>query len=412
QSAPREVFDEILQRLPLKDIHRCKCVSKRWLNWISSPYFVRSYIQFETTINPSPPLALFYQVDAHSPNSVDFNPNLKPNPNEIGISFTSEMPIFSQSRGFSLNFLPHPNPLVSSSTAVAAATADDQQQQPAGGLGDHLRLLASNNGLVLCSPSVTSHRVYYVCNPLTMQWVELPPPPTFQKHIHFGFTTRIDVEDFKKSSFRVVRICSGDKLVLVHRNTLNLEIFSSETGTWTESLISCPHEPFFGSFCAVDYKGMLYWRFKSIFFGFDPYNPSHPHRPIDMPKGYHARNCKHAQGVCNGHLMFAQFGGYTLTIWELNDNYSSDSVEWSVVHKLQLKVQSLLSPLTVVAFHPFDRDILCLWSPGCIMDCNMRRSKFETSCRIAHSRASNFLHHLVSPFVLPGWPTSVPALPY
>ncbi|XP_059644110.1 uncharacterized protein LOC132285898 [Cornus florida] len=174
-----------------------------------------------------------------------------------------------------------------------------------------------------------------------------------------------------------------------------------------------PREHLFGSCCAVDCRGILYWRFSSIFFVLDPYNPNHPHGTIDMPKEYDSKAGKHAVGECKGHLRFAQFKGYRITIWELNDNNYSDGVEWSLVHMLLPKVHSLVSPLTVVAFHPRDSDILYLWLPDRIMHCNVWRSReFKTVCELANSRASRFLYTMVFPFMLPWWPTPVPPIPH
>ncbi|XP_059638965.1 F-box protein At5g49610-like [Cornus florida] len=374
-----ELFIEILQRLPLKLIHLCKCVSKRWYDLISTPHFTRCYIQNCSSLVP--PFALFYQcIDG-------------------AVKLTSESPIF-QSRGFSLNFLPSLNPSSSSS----------DQHEP-----DPIRYLASSNGLVLCSATLTFQRVYYVCNPLTMHWVELPPPPTCQNWVIIGFVCKPSHSFDNTScttSFRVVRIHRFEKPNYPPPRSANLklDIFSSDTWKWTESIISTRGRNFIMSnevSNAVVCNGILHWMYlyNGKIFAYDPFNNTDQFRTIRQPKERFPLYYECFLGECQGHLRFIQFHRSILGIWELKD---SNGLEWSFVHNVDLdrmKLDHCLFGVSILPLHSTDQDIIYLHIYPRIMICNVR-SRTLNVCSLGP--IYRLQHSMAFPFVLPWWPTSVP----
>ncbi|XP_059642160.1 uncharacterized protein LOC132284108 [Cornus florida] len=384
-----ELFVEILQKLPLKLIHLCKCVSKHWYALISTPHFARCYIQNCSFLVP--PFALFYQYQNRA------------------VQLTSESPIF-ESRGFSLNFLPSSKPSSSSSSASSSSN----QHEP-----DPIRYLASSNGLVLCSPTLTFQRVYYVCNPLTMHWVHLPRSPTCHERVVIGFVCKTSYSSDGTTcttSFRLVRIHPFEKPQFPPPRSGNLkfDIFSSDTWKWREIIISTQGDSFIMTpdLCnAVVCNGILHWMYlyHGKIFAYDPFNNPDQFRTIRQPKDT-CSTFEHRLGECQGHLRFIQLYRSTLSIWELKD-YSG--VEWSLVHNVELdrlKSEDSLwvrnNKVLVLPLHPIDADIVYLHVSHRIILCNMRSKTLKEVC---FPDAYWTVWHLMTfAFVLPWWPTTVP----
>lgn len=390
-----ELVIEVLQRLPLKDANRCKCVCKRWFNLISSPYFARCYNSHRFSFPP--PFALFFQYENAYRWEVPVNLR--------GIQLANNAynhPILNSS-GFSLSFLPP------SSTS------------------EPVHFLASSNGLVLCSTTVLYEKklklekvLYYVCNPLTMHWVALPPPPNCHKRVRIGFISTPDFDNGIISRFKVVRIPEFEKCTQLYTN-LSLEIFSSETGEWTDFVISW-HEPVFSCFflcdSAVVCNGMLHWInvYLDQIFAYDPNKTANyqEFRTILFPKEHCNKAYVHLFGESQGHLRYAEFHQGTFRVWELDD-YSSG--EWSLVHKFHKseivvgedpRLAKFLTRdfILMLAFHPIEGDVMFLYWSRHIIEFNMRSRSLKWLCSLAEQAAS--IHRTIFPYVLPWWPISAP----
>ncbi|KAG5537644.1 hypothetical protein RHGRI_024931 [Rhododendron griersonianum] len=394
-----ELVIEVLQRLPLKDANRCKCVCKRWLNSISSPYFARCYYNRHCFSFP-PPFALFFQYTNTYRWAVPVN--LK------GIQSANNAynhPVLNSS-GFSFSFLP----------PSSSSSSSSQPSEP-------VRFLASSNGLVICSPTILYQKLYYVCNPLTMHWVALPPPPTCHKRVRIGFISTPDFDNGIISRFKVVRIPEFEKDSRLYTD-LSLEIFSSETGEWTDFVISW-HKPVFGCFflcdSAVVCNGMLHWRnvYLHDIFAYDPNKTANyqEFRTIPLPKECLNGALVHLFGESQGHLRYAEFHEGTFRVWELEE-YSSG--EWGLVHKFaqselvvredpnlpKFKTRNSRRFITMLAFHPIEGDVMFLDWHGRIFECNMRSRSLKWLCSLAERTAS--IHRTIFPYVLPWWPLSLP----
>ncbi|AES65763.1 F-box protein interaction domain protein [Medicago truncatula] len=69
---PEEVIKEILLRLPVKTLLRCRCVCKLWLSIISHPHFSTSH--FQLAASPTHKIMVFKAASAYTqPLSIDFN---------------------------------------------------------------------------------------------------------------------------------------------------------------------------------------------------------------------------------------------------------------------------------------------------------------------------------------------------
>ncbi|CAI9264916.1 unnamed protein product [Lactuca saligna] len=271
-----------------------------------------------------------------------------------------------------------------------------------------LQFLASNNGLVLCCAPLRNPIVYFVCNPLTKQWIPLPPPPTNIKTVYIGFICNPRYscnDDDERGSFKVVRIevvnCNSHWDL---SDTLKLEIFCSVSGRWREEYFMSNSTHDHGFFCgwdswcpsAVVCDGLLYWNSvsNSGIFCYDPYNGEC--RTIKLP--HEIRN----QSVGN------ENGG---------------ECEWLLLHKVELdemkcgdknidkNKMGLLSP------HPLNKDILFFWCPADlpsftirIVEYDMEKKLLTLPCLLRDARVISFFFPLFSPFVLPCWPTAVPPI--
>ncbi|ONK57208.1 uncharacterized protein A4U43_C10F17710 [Asparagus officinalis] len=163
-----DITAEILALLPAKDICRLRCVCKQWLHLLSNPRF----IQHHSARNPHPPVSGFFLSD-HNHGSQHFP--IKPNPPRL------------------------PNPTLS------FIPADD---------GTRIFVESSCNGLIICFQKA----MYYVCNPTTREFVELPVPDEVARNLSLVF------DPSKSPHYKVISICS------------QVHIYSSETRSWKLSM--------------------------------------------------------------------------------------------------------------------------------------------------------------------------------
>ncbi|KAJ9546629.1 hypothetical protein OSB04_019172 [Centaurea solstitialis] len=408
ESASSSVFDkltdelliETLIRLPLKPANICKCVSKRFRSLISSSYFVRCYVNHHQFDNS---FALYYQSKPTFHNMI--------RPSLMGIDLAFGFPIF-ESPGFSLSFL---------------ASFSGQEKQ------ETLQYLASNNGLVLCCAALRRPIVYFVCNPLTKQWIALPTPPSNVKTVYIGFICNpqysCDDEVGNKTSFKVVRIdvvnCESPRQL---SGTLKLEIFCSVSGRWTEeyymSSSTSDHELFYGwnyrCPSAVVCDGLLHWDTLSNcgIFTYDPYNSEC--RTIELP--HEIRKpvwaFKHCLGESSGRLRYANFSwdDTNYRVWELKD-YGNGG-EWLLLHKVHLdEMQSTVQTINkdcmgMLSPHPLNQDVLFFWcrSSCRIVEYDMGSKLLRLPCFLRDAKIMSLLSPMFFPFVLPCWPVALPLI--
>ncbi|KAL7599595.1 hypothetical protein Lser_V15G21943 [Lactuca serriola] len=393
-----ELLIETLIRLPIKPANLCKCVSIRFRSLISTSYFVRCYLNHHQ-INNS--FALYYQSKPTFHNMI--------RPSLMGIDIAFGFPIF-ESPGFSLSFL---------------ASSDSEQQNQ-----ETFQYLASNNGLVLCCAAMRRPIVYFVCNPLTKQWISLPPPPSNVKTVYTGFicNPQYSCNDDRKTSFKVVRIevvkCESPRQL---SGTLKLEIFCSILGKWTEeyfmSSSNSDHELFYGwnyrCPSAVVCDGLLHWDTLSNcgIFTYDPYNGEC--RTIELPREIRKPlwALKYCLGESAGCLRYANFSwdDTNYRVWELKNGGES---EWLLLHEVHLdEMKSTVETINkdcmgLLSPHPLDQDVVFFWcrSSCRIVEYNMRNKILKLPCFLRDMKIISLLSPMFFPFVLPCWPTTVPLI--
>ena len=382
---PDDLLCKILKRLPSSQwVLQCKSVSKRWYSLISDPCFIRSFI---------------HHRHCHQFSEQQFNFLSHYSRDECVVlpSNTSEL----CSRKISVNSLLGIED--SSSFSIEASFND-------------LLLVNSRRSLL--------EALYHICNPLTRECLTLPRPPLSNKEVIVGFIC--DPYSCNKEQgcitnthyrYKVIRIYSPTKS---NSTQLEMDIFSSETSEWCNSVVSLPWglNPFtFKSALAgvVACNGMLHWvdTNSNGIVVFDPFNDVEQCHYIDPPIGLWA-TAKISLGLFQGRLRIFHNCDEEFYVWELKDNYGT----WCMKHKVNLKkivsqnsrlveITKAYSPrVNFVAFHRNDGELVFLQFLDDIVLCNMRTRVLNIARTIPNS-------HMCSSLLLlqPSWPTPVPPLP-
>ncbi|CAN0896316.1 F-box protein At5g49610 [Linum grandiflorum] len=213
---------EVLARLPLRNVFQCKSVCKLWLSCIQDSCFVTRFVEWNEGKND----------DLQQKQVISFP--VAPNLDEmLLIQPSCSIPVTASQ--VSLEFLPF---------------FAEWVPPPKGILNYRKFVSASNNGLLVCSPKNSAQ--YYICNPLTRQWLALPlAPPTQRGAFGVGF-----ICDDSRFGLNLVRL-----LISRYGNPtqISAELFSSKTGWSTLVLpddivsdlcVQCP---------PVSYKGKIHW---------------------------------------------------------------------------------------------------------------------------------------------------------
>ncbi|KAL4625705.1 hypothetical protein ACB092_05G044700 [Castanea dentata] len=332
---------EILTQLPLKSIFQCKSVSRRWCSLISAPSFayIGHRLRSSSILQRTSTLLISH-----------YNDGVRK------VLMTSEEPEFK-----SLASLINQYYINNSSVSLDIVHASC-----------HDLLLCTQTKLKLFS-EVVDDVVYHVLNPITRQSITLPPLRRLSSAwIGLIFRCYHDQQQFR---YRVMRIPKFENV----STEFKADIFSSDTGKWSESVVSCLPGFYFTdyahSYAGVPYQGLLFWwSLDGHLLGFDPY-ASKCCRVIYKPEDLAPNNRIQRLGVCNGALRICKLA------------------------------ESLLG------FHPYDRDVVYLIIETMVVSLNLRRKTVEMVCDF--QRPSPFYKALnVFNFVLPCWPTPIPSSPF
>ncbi|XP_050381298.1 uncharacterized protein LOC126798389 isoform X2 [Argentina anserina] len=227
---PDVVLVEILCRLPCyKFVLKCKSVSKRWFNVMSGPYFLGRFLCLQSDRDETPIIRSLIT--------------------DTGQEFLNRMATTTKPLG----------PLFEKLMSV-----QQLEKEPI--------VVATYNDLVLCSTTGFYQRDYYICNPCTIQWVAVPPPPRVYKYTPVGLICDLPYFNCTKDDQggSVIQVnaefrCRIVRIVLPENESvteLEVQIFASDTSQWITSTISIPS----GVICdtvpierSFTYNGMLYF---------------------------------------------------------------------------------------------------------------------------------------------------------
>ncbi|KVI02473.1 F-box protein At1g49990-like isoform X1 [Cynara cardunculus var. scolymus] len=394
RNLPESLLLEILSRLPLQSIFRFKCVCKQWRSLISQPSFCRFYFTANAA-SSSIPFRILYRY----------------------IYVSKFKDILDRFR---------PDTYNSSKFSVLFLSSFEEQQQ-----SDQFKILAVSNGLILCC--LLGPLIYYICDPVTRQWITLPRGRDKYPNRHpiffgEGLVSRVN-EDNVLTSYTVVRV----ELLNSLSTYLNLEMFSSETGKWVFYRLPCtnPIALLKRGGGPISYNGILHWFvYNHGMVAFDPHKDPKSCRLIQFPvdrdveSEYKHDGLYRLCGECQGRLRFFEvapepFSFYVFSMWDLKDY---EKGEWVSEFKVTRSDLSSSDPelgtwLTTAAFlplsfHPFNLDIVYLRCVelACIVSYNIRDKRLDVACETI-GVVEDLSWRVVVPFVIPRWPTPVPIPP-
>ncbi|CAN7105113.1 unnamed protein product [Brassica rapa subsp. narinosa] len=232
---PEAILVEIIVRLPLRSIARLKSVCKQWKALIESSYLRRVFVSLQKqSFSSSSSWSLMFGTDYPYPIA-----------EAMGFHGCSTWDLPRSLGSYIMPFQRYPN-LPTRSYFYTS----------------------SSNGLIWIDlfPTRTVGMTFYyktfVGNPVSQQWVEIPPPPHECKAT--ALVTRVD-EDGVVLSFKVVRTCDPDPYdqSLVPNDMGMYEwrvcVYSSETGAWSfKRLLSSIPVQYTAYYPPVNVNGMLY----------------------------------------------------------------------------------------------------------------------------------------------------------
>lgn len=387
---PESLLLEILFKLPVKSIFRFKCVCKNWRTLISDPSFARTYISQRLDSKLSFRILYRYVYVTEFRDILD---RLRP---DVYISHK-----------FSVLFL---------------STFKEQQQ------ADQFKVLAMSNGLILCC--LLGPLIYYVCDPVTRQWVTLPRGSQNSPNRHpiifgEGLVSKVS-DDRVLTSYKAVKI----EWLSVESNFLNLETYSSETGHWTEHRLFCPtrFRLLKRGGGPIHFDGKLHWFvYEHGMVAYDPYKDSKKCRLIKFPEGRDVGNEYKYDGLyrlcdeCKGQLRYFEVAPersevFCFSMWVVKDYEKGEWVnEFRVTRSDLWSADAMLSSSLMkftfipLSFHPFDLDIVymrCV-EKSCIVSYNIPTKRLDVCCNPV-GIVEDLSWRVVIPFVLPIWPTPIP----
>ncbi|KAK6237489.1 hypothetical protein QUC31_002958 [Theobroma cacao] len=248
------IRENALRYLPAKSLFRCTGVCREWELQISTPFFAHNQSNsFHSTSG------FFYQTQAGVPSFMSLDPMAYGVPDP------------------SLTFLPEP-----------------------------VDIRASCNGL-LCCQGRTGYRAYYICNPVTKRWKELPKP---------GADHGPDPAVVLLFEPSLLNFIANYKLVCAFPSELGgyeFDIYSSEKGSWRN-----PGEICFGDWkllpkSGVHVNGTVYWLSSQGVIAFD----------LTSERSQLLSSAPGALGMMSGKLCAAYVRGQRLVVSLLSNTHSN-----------------------------------------------------------------------------------------
>ncbi|XP_021824631.1 F-box protein At5g07610-like [Prunus avium] len=417
---PDFLLVEILCRIPQKSAVQCMCVSKRWYGLVSDPYFVGRFLRLQSD-NQVPINTYFLFTNPKNKRKLFFDVWEKEPKRTSDLSLLSFLPPFQEPPAVSVNTR-----------------------------GGEPIVVGEYNDLLLCCATTWFQRYYYICNPYTKQWDALPPPPQCYKSIRVGFicdpyynTTSTSSTIFQLNAeyrYSVVRLLPEfPGLENSSSSQFKAQIFSSETGKWTESVVLSPRSFRFDNLACnagVACNGMLYWWSAahaddgSFIIGLDPYSNNSSSTGGDHNK-YYLRFIDKPEnedgyidlvGVCNreGCLRMCLLDSYgNISVFDFKDDQVVDSAaagKWCLVGKTSM-YPLFLEKLTRegrwvdkfmgLAFDPSNKDKIYLEWDQHIFVLDIRLGLFWEGWEPPCSFSPILVGRVAFPVVLQWWPTPV-----
>lgn len=343
---------EILVRLPLRTIAKFKSVCKRWKLLIESAIFQSLFVSLHKRSSCSWSLLS----------------------NDYGHYITKEFIGVYGCKRWGL-----PRPLSSYILSPPDLNTEFDLRS--------FQIRASASGLLLIR---ILDSIYYVGNPVLRKWVKIRPCILSLKKYFCspmcGLVTNIKND-----------VVIGYKVVLGYTNfkkatIISFQVYSSETGNWTQEDIHCPCPIWtgWGSPHPISLNGILYWvepgdnesDDSGGIIVIDLYNGGANRCRVILfpekkkyfslryePKVWHRRACSTSGGFIIYFDAISIHEDHKLKVWKLNN-----LERWELSWEINLAIVEFGISSIPIAMHPFDTDILYLMSRvrKCIMFINLR----------------------------------------
>uniref|UniRef100_A0A6N2LKD0 F-box domain-containing protein n=1 Tax=Salix viminalis TaxID=40686 RepID=A0A6N2LKD0_SALVM len=396
----------ILLRLPTaKSAIRCMLVCKRWCSLIPTRSFIT---RFKTHHTSEKKKFCDYDAAYQCPPSVFMRTEIEDQ--EVGIILLTPNVEFEENL-YTLEFLPEEEKFV-----AVKASCDD---------------------LLLCLATDENYNAtnQYICNPFTEKWLLLPPPPkrisytprddsAFSGLVCEPNSPRRDVQGQEyEVRFRVLQFTPISEL------DAYMDVYCSETGQWNEFILSGRQYDSFLNVVAFD--GKLHWYNGSDVVAYDPFNDGQTifidGSEIVLSRSDPWINRSECLGTCQGFLRYMRLQYATvgddddnLSVWELRDYESRRMTLTSKIlfdniickdpdlRHVSMSSLRMFAP-KAAAFHPSNKDVVCLFLFPHFIFCNIQSGEFEIIMLSLYEKDEYSFK--VLPIALPWWPTPVSTIP-
>ncbi|KAJ4970500.1 hypothetical protein NE237_003599 [Protea cynaroides] len=351
-----EILTEILIRLPLKPVLRCKCVSKRWFHLISDPCFRTSYLSHGSRRRYRRRLIGFFKTPTDFDTYVwKFLPKVTTTCPKIEEEPSQQVILDSETNKFEEGEEDIISSLESSQGILKS-------------LG---YFMCYSNGLFLCS---NIKNMYYIYNPISKEYYRLPHPPKKQvnhnwKRPILGLVVAADYDKVCSGQlqfrYKVVR-AEASRSSMDTRDLIEIETFFSDTGEWTESKVAVTVETYnhfsYSRLYASVIRGVIHWmNHRSIIFVYDPNSCGEKHiQKIDPPAGNYVRPSiigESSDGLLQ--LVALDETHNFIDVWVYLDSVNKEGREWSLRRKMVQVFpvppsigRNSFNPVSLVALHP------------------------------------------------------------
>jgi hypothetical protein len=299
-------------------------------------------------------------------------------------------------------------------------------------------IMHATAGLVLCSRGKSMAAQYYVCNPVTLQWVALPKLPWVPPANLSGLLSLTNTEagDGSSSSIRCFQVVLFKLLRFPCQfpgRFMDLMVFSSATGQWKilrfqhpmPIIVETHAPPFLGQ------SGTAYWIAYSPMNRVIAYNSlHHTIKFLAVPIRVHGttRTLNRCIGERQGGgLRYAHFDCSVLKVWDLQAggvDGTDAGAKWELAHQVDVMELAQRNPeatdivtkqkyvecrirantlFSVLGFHP-TADIIFLDVNGTVLAYSIEHGTTRYQC------SHNYLHHNMFPYVHPAHPVEIPAI--
>ncbi|CAM0879899.1 unnamed protein product [Alopecurus aequalis] len=286
-------------------------------------------------------------------------------------------------------------------------------------------------GLLLCSRGKYMPVQYYVCNPVTWQWVALPDLPWPPEYMS-GLLSVTNNGDGSINCFQVVLFNHPRHWNRFGGGCLDLKVFSSVTGQWEAKQI-WPPTPIDVVACGSTFlgqSGTAYW------IGYNPMNRliaynclHHTIQVLPLPRRVH--DTKTVLNRCiggreTGALRYAHFDCSVFQVWDLQTN-NINGPWWKLVHHVgvmelaqrnpeaaalvtkpenverRINATSEASLFSLLGFHP-TADIIYLDINHTVGAYSIEHGTITYQC------PDTYYNDDVFPYVHPAHPVEIPAI--